>query len=71
MSDTENIVWKTPLPGVGASDLVRQVVNAEPKFKINFSAKLGNGRGVFASPAIQGHRLFILSNKFLYCIGSK
>ena len=48
------------------------VVSAEPKFKIHSSAKLENGRDVFnASPAIQDDRLFIHSNKFLYCIGSK
>ncbi len=48
------------------------VVSAEPKFKVLSSAILENGRGVFnASPAISGDRLFIRSNKFLYCIGSK
>jgi len=48
------------------------VVNAAPEFKVVSSAKLENGRGVFnASPAIQGNRLFVRSNKFLYCIGSK
>jgi outer membrane protein assembly factor BamB len=48
------------------------IVSAEPKFKILSSAKLENGRGVFnASPAIDGNRLLIRSNKFLYCIGTK
>lgn len=48
------------------------IVSAEPKFKVLSSAKLENGRGVFnASPAIRDNRLFIRSNKFLYCIGSK
>ncbi len=47
------------------------VVAAGPKFQILSSAILENGRGVFnASPAIQNDRLFIRSNKFLYCIGS-
>jgi len=47
------------------------VVSAEPAFKILSTAKLENGRGVFnATPAIDGNRLLIRSNKFLYCIGS-
>lgn len=48
------------------------VVSAEPQFKQIASAVLENGRGIFnASPAIHGDRLFIRSNKFLYCIGAK
>ena len=48
------------------------VVSAEPEFKILSTAKLENGRGVFnATPAIDGNRLLIRSNKFLYCIGTK
>lgn len=48
------------------------VVKAAPKFEVLSSATLEGGRGVFnASPAIQGNRLFIRSNKALYCIGAK
>ncbi len=46
------------------------IVEADPKFQIVGDATLENGRGVFnASPAIAGGRLFIRSDKFLYCIG--
>ncbi len=46
------------------------VVKVAPQFEVLSSATLENGRGVFnASPAIQGNRLFIRSNKALYCIG--
>ena len=46
------------------------IVKAGPEFAIVGGARLENGRGVFnASPAISGNRMFIRSNKFLYCIG--
>jgi outer membrane protein assembly factor BamB len=45
------------------------IVKAGPRFEIVGSAKLENGRGVFnASPAVADGKLFIRSNKFLYCI---
>ena len=48
------------------------VIKAGPEFKILGSAELENGRGVFnASPAMANGRLFVRSNKFLYCIGNK
>ena len=48
------------------------IVKAGPKFEIAGSAKLEKGRGVFnASPAISDNRMFIRSNKFLYCVGVK
>ncbi len=46
------------------------IIEAAPKLKPIGSAVLENGRGMFnASPAVDGGRLFIRSNKFLYCIG--
>ncbi|MGK0189349.1 MAG: outer membrane protein assembly factor BamB [Verrucomicrobiales bacterium] len=46
------------------------IVKAGPKFELAGSAKLEDGRGVFnASPAVSDSRMFIRSNKFLYCIG--
>lgn len=48
------------------------MAQAGPEFKVLGSAVLENGRGVFnATPAISGDRLFLRSNKFLYCIGEK
>ena len=48
------------------------IVKAGPKFEIVGSARLENGRGVFnASPAIADDKMFIRSNKFLYCIGAE
>ena len=48
------------------------IVAASPKFQVLGSARLENGRGIFnASPAFDGGRLFLRSNKFLYCIGAK
>lgn len=48
------------------------IVKAGPQFELAGSAKLEGGRGVFnASPAASNGRLFIRSNRFLYCIGKK
>ena len=48
------------------------LVKAGPKFEIVGSAVLEGGRGIFnASPAIAQGRLYIRSNRNLYCIGAK
>lgn len=48
------------------------LVKAGPKCEIVGSARLEDGRGVFnASPAIASGRLYIRSNRNLYCIGAK
>ncbi|MCC6883772.1 MAG: PQQ-binding-like beta-propeller repeat protein [Verrucomicrobiales bacterium] len=47
------------------------LVKAGPKFEIFGSPRLEDGRGVFnASPAIANGRLYLRSNRHLYCIGS-
>jgi outer membrane protein assembly factor BamB len=47
------------------------LVKAGPKYEVVGSARLEDGRGVFnASPAIADGRLFIRSNRHLYCIGA-
>jgi outer membrane protein assembly factor BamB len=48
------------------------MVKAAPKLQVIGSATLENGRGVFnATPAVHQDRIYIRSNKFLYCIGAK
>jgi outer membrane protein assembly factor BamB len=46
------------------------ITSADKDLKMLGSARLENGRGVFnASPAMSDGRLFLRSNKILYCIG--
>ncbi len=49
---------------------VSVVLAAEPNFRILANNRLEGGRGVFnATPAFDGRRLLIRSNRALYCIG--
>lgn len=45
------------------------VVSATPKFQLVASNSLQDGGGFNGSPAVSGNRLFIRSDKFLYCLG--
>ncbi|MFM7114038.1 MAG: serine/threonine protein kinase, partial [Planctomycetota bacterium] len=45
------------------------VVSATPKFHLVASNSLQDGGGFNGSPAVSGNRLFIRSDKFLYCLG--
>jgi hypothetical protein len=48
------------------------VVAAKPEFEQLAMNDLEQARGMFnGSPAVDGSRLLIRSDKFLYCIGSK
>ncbi len=47
------------------------VLAAEPKFRVLADNRLEGGRGVFnATPAFDGRRLLVRSNRALYCIGA-
>jgi hypothetical protein len=46
------------------------ITSADKELRVLGSARLESGRGVFnASPALSGGRLYLRSNKNLYCIG--
>ena len=48
------------------------IVAASPKFEVLADNTLENNRGVFnATPAFDGGRLLLRSNRTLYCIGEK
>jgi outer membrane protein assembly factor BamB len=48
------------------------VLAAEPKYRLLAHNKIEDDKSVFnGSPAVSGGRLFLRSNKYLYCIGTK
>ena len=48
------------------------VLPAKPEFEILAHNKIGNDKSVFnGSPAVSGNKLFLRSDKFLYCIGEQ
>lgn len=50
---------------------VAVVLAADPKFRVLADNRLEGGRGVFnATPAFDGRRLLVRSNRALYCIGA-
>ena len=61
-SETENLAWKTALPGFGASSpVLTDEFVAQNKFSEDDS--------VFnATPAVGNGQLFLRSDKFLYCV---
>ena len=47
------------------------VVAAQPRFELLANNKLGDRSTFDASPAISGNRLYLRSDRFLYCVGRK
>ena len=47
------------------------VVAAQPRFELLANNKLGDRSTFDASPAISGNRLYLRSDRFLYCVGKK
>lgn len=44
---------------------------AQPRFELLANNKLGDRSTFDASPAISGNRLYLRSDRFLYCVGKK
>lgn len=82
---TGDLVYEEPIPRAGqiyASPVVADgkiyylnrsgttyVVAADPRFDLLASNRIDDGSSWDASPAVQGNRLWIRSNKALYCLG--
>ena len=81
--EAAGVVWKTDLPGAGASSPIilggriyivsRQgrcwVLPAKPAFEVLATNELGRVGTVNSSPAVAGGRLYIRTDKSLFCLG--
>ena len=47
------------------------VLAANPKFEVLARNELADRASFDASPAVDGHRLLLRSDKFLYCLGTR
>jgi hypothetical protein len=47
------------------------VLAAKPRYELLGRNELGDRSSFDASPAMHGNRLFIRSDKFLYCLGAE
>lgn len=59
-SSSEGMLWKAELPGAGASS---PIIVGDKVFVTTYSTQFN------ATPAVDGNRLYLRSDKTLYCVG--